>query len=64
MSSAKAARARRRPPRFDSRQRGWGMSEYLAVLMGLMVVWRGAEAVLSMVQEHHDRFSWALTIPY
>ena len=46
------------------RQRGWGASEYLAVLMGLMVVWRGAEAVVAMIQQHHDRFTWALMIPY
>ncbi len=46
------------------RQRGWGASEYLAVLAGLMVVWRGAELVLAMIHEHHDRFVWALMIPY
>ena len=47
-----------------SRQRGWGASEYLAVLAGLVVVWRGAELVLAMIQEHHDEFTWALMIPY
>lgn len=47
-----------------TRQRGWGASEYLAVLVGLMVVWRGAEAMLALIQEHHDRFLWALMIPY
>jgi hypothetical protein len=46
------------------RQRGWGASEYLAVLLGLMVVWRGTETVLALIQEHHDRFAWALMIPY
>ncbi len=46
------------------RQGGWGASEYLSVLVGLMVVWRGAEAVLTLIQEHHDRFMWALMIPY
>jgi hypothetical protein len=46
------------------RQRGWGASEYLAVLIGLMVVWWGAEQVLSFVQEHHDEFLWALMIPF
>jgi hypothetical protein len=46
------------------RQYGWGASEYLAVLLGLMVVWRGAEAVLELIREHHDRFAWALMIPY
>lgn len=44
-------------------QSGWGASEYLSVLVGLMVVWRGAEAVLAMIQEHHDKFTWALMIP-
>ena len=47
-----------------ARQRGWGASEYLSVLVGLMVVWRGAEAVLALIQEHHDKFTWALMIPY
>jgi hypothetical protein len=46
------------------RQRGWGTSEYLAVLMGLMVVWEGAQAVLALVREHHNEFSWALMIPF
>jgi hypothetical protein len=47
-----------------SKQRGWGASEYLSVLMGLMVVWWGAQQCLAMVQEHHDEFTWALMIPY
>lgn len=45
-------------------QRGWGASEYLSVLVGLMVVWRGAELMLTLIQEHHDKYSWALMIPY
>ena len=45
-------------------QRGWGMTEYLAILLGLMAVWRGAQAVLALVQQHHDEFSWALMIPF
>jgi hypothetical protein len=46
------------------RQRGWGASEYLSVLAGLMILWRGAEVVLALIQEHHDKFTWALMIPY
>ena len=46
------------------RQRGWGASEYLSVLLGLIVVWRGAEAVLALIKEHHDKFTWVLMIPY
>jgi hypothetical protein len=46
------------------RQGGWGVTEYLAVLLGLIVVWRGAPAVLALVQEHYDEFSWALMIPF
>jgi len=57
-------RTRLRRPLRAGRQRGWGASEYLAVLMGLMVVWRAAEGVLAMIQEHHDEFTWALMIPY
>lgn len=47
-----------------TKQRGWGASEYLSVLVGLMVVWWGAQQCLAMVQEHHDEFTWALMIPY
>ena len=46
------------------KQRGWGSTEYLAVLAGLVVVWRGARLLLGMLAEHHDEFSWALMIPF
>lgn len=45
-------------------QSGWGTAEYLAILVGLMVVWRGAQVVLELLREHHDEFSWALMIPF
>lgn len=45
-------------------QRGWGTAEYIAVLAGLMVVWRGAQAALELLAEHHAEFSWALMIPF
>ena len=45
-------------------QQGWGTSEYLSVLLGLIVVWQGAQAVLTLLREHHDEFSWALMIPF
>ena len=45
-------------------QRGWGTAEYLAILAGLMVLWRGARAALELLAEHHDEFSWALMIPF
>lgn len=44
-------------------QAGWGTSEYLAVLLGLIMAWQGAQAVLTLLREHHDEFSWALMIP-
>lgn len=44
--------------------RGWSSAEYLAVLAGLMVLWRGAHAVLRLLAEHHDEFSWMLMIPF
>lgn len=50
--------------RVASRQRGWGAGEYLAILLGLMAVWRGAQAVLTLLREHHDEFSWVLMIPF
>jgi hypothetical protein len=46
------------------RQQGWGAAEYLAILLGLIGVWRGAHAVLVMVHEYHDEFSWVLMIPF
>ncbi|HEY5760807.1 MAG TPA: hypothetical protein VIU34_33500 [Steroidobacter sp.] len=45
-------------------QRGWGTAEYLAILAGLMVVWRGARVALELLREHYDEFSWALMIPF
>jgi hypothetical protein len=47
-----------------ARQRGWGAAEYLAVLAGLMIAWRGARAALSLFAEYHDEFSWALMVPF
>jgi hypothetical protein len=44
--------------------RGWGIAEYLAVLLGVMAVWRGAQAVLTLLREHHDEFSWVLMLPF
>lgn len=46
------------------RQRGWGASEYLAILVGLMTVWQGTQALLALVKQHHDEFSWALMMPF
>jgi hypothetical protein len=44
--------------------RGWATAEYLAVLLGVMAIWRGAQAVLALVREHHDEFSWVLMMPF
>jgi hypothetical protein len=44
--------------------RGWSSAEYLAVLAGLMVLWRGARELLRLLAEHHDEFSWMLMIPF
>jgi hypothetical protein len=44
--------------------RGWSTAEYLAVLAGLMVLWRGARELLRWLVEYHDEFSWALMIPF
>ena len=49
---------------FSIRSRGWGTTEYLAVLLGLIAVWRGGQALLALIREHHDEFAWALTIPF
>lgn len=45
-------------------QAGWSSAEYLAILAGLMVVWRGSRLMLELLAEHHDEFSWALMIPF
>jgi hypothetical protein len=45
-------------------QRGWGATEYLAVLLGLIGVWRGGQAMLTLIREHHDEFAWALMMPF
>lgn len=50
--------------RMRARQGGWGASEYLSVLLGVMVVWRGAQEVLRLIQEHHDEFMWTLMLPF
>jgi hypothetical protein len=64
MSSVASRLRRLRGRAARSRQRGWGASEYLSVLLGLMVVWWGAQRVLRLVQEHHDEFMWALMLPF
>lgn len=43
---------------------GWASAEYLAVLAGLMVLWRGVREVLRFLAEYHDEFSWTLMIPF
>jgi hypothetical protein len=45
------------------RQAGWSTAEYLAILLGLLGAWRGADFVLSQVREYHDEFSWVLMLP-
>lgn len=45
-------------------QRGWAASEYLSVLLGLVVVWKSTSIVLTLLREYHDEFAWALTIPF
>ncbi len=44
--------------------KGSAITEYLAVLLGLIVVWQGAQLTLNFLREHHDDFSWALMIPF
>lgn len=46
-----------------SPQGGWSTAEYLAILLGLMVIWRGAQFVLTQIREYHDEFSWVLMLP-
>jgi hypothetical protein len=64
MSAAGTGLRTRRRGSLRAGQRGWGASEYLSVLLGLMVVWWGAQRVLTLVQEHHDEYVWALMMPF
>jgi len=43
---------------------GWSSAEYLAVVAGLMVLWRGVREVLRLLVEYHDEFSWTLMLPF
>jgi hypothetical protein len=43
---------------------GFSSAEYLAVLAGLVVLWRGAHELLRLLVEYHDEFSWTLMIPF
>lgn len=45
-------------------QQGWTTTEYMAVLAGLVVLWRSSQAVLEWLVEHHYEFCWALMIPF
>lgn len=45
-------------------QCGWGATEYIAILLGLMVVWNISQTMLTLIREHHDEFSWALVMPF
>lgn len=49
--------------RLGKYQRGWGATEYIAVLLSMMVVWNISQAILTLIREHHDEFSWALMMP-
>ena len=49
---------------FAKHARGWCATEYLAVLLGLIAVWRGGQALLTLIREHHDEFAWALAVPF
>ncbi|HLS81834.1 MAG TPA: hypothetical protein VK025_10560 [Steroidobacter sp.] len=48
----------------QGRQAGSVLTEYVAVLLGLMVVWRGLDAMLSLLREHYDEYAWTLMIPF
>ena len=43
---------------------GWGTTEYIAVMFGMMGVWYGTIRGLELIREHHEEFSWALAVPY
>ena len=43
---------------------GWGTSEYLVVLVVVVLMLRGSDRVLELIREHHQEFSWALMVPF
>jgi hypothetical protein len=51
-------------PLATGKQRGWSSAEYLAIVAGLMVLWRGSRLLLELLAEYHDEFSWTLMIPF
>jgi hypothetical protein len=44
-------------------QRGWGMTEYAAVMLGLMVAWQSIDLALNLIRVHQAKFTWAMMIP-
>lgn len=42
---------------------GHALVEYLALLLGLMVVWGGVDLILSLLREHQAELSWAFSLP-
>jgi hypothetical protein len=45
-----------------SSQRGSVTSEYLVVLLGLLIVWVGIEIVLELIRLHNERYSATLEL--
>jgi len=46
------------------RLQGWGTTEYLAVLVGLMTVWYATQVTIERLQRKHADFLWTLMLPY
>lgn len=42
---------------------GHALVEYLVVLLGLAVVWAAVDIVLTLLREHQNEFTWALSLP-
>ena len=45
-------------------QRGSVLTEYIVVMLAMVVVWLTVYAVIELIQEHHEEFSWALQLPF
>ena len=45
-------------------QRGSVLTEYIVVMLAMVVVWLTVYAVLELLQEHHEEYSWALQLPF
>ena len=45
-------------------QRGQSMIEYIAVVLGLIVLWSVFDTVKDGMTQHHDKYVWSISQPF